>query len=73
MFKNRAFQVKMVNTNEGEPIDTAFPHIAITKQDVTDVTDNLIKKSTLAVISIIAAAAVAHTASEIAIHHGTKK
>jgi hypothetical protein len=72
MFKNREFRVRVVKTDDREP-ELTDAKFEITMDDITVVALKLIKNSALAVGSVIAVAAVAHAASEIAIHHGTKK
>lgn len=72
MFKNREFRVRVAKIDNSIPEDVE-PHIEITKEDVKDVTSHLIKTGALYIAGVIAAAAVAHTASEIIIHHSTKK
>ncbi len=84
MFKNRAFQVKLVKTDDSAPETMSMPDIKInpeinlapnfdiSKEDVEEITGGLIKKTALAVIAVIGVAALAHTSSEIVIHHATK-
>ena len=75
MFKNRAIQMKLVKTTEGTPLmdATELPKFELpSKEDVIDVSESVIQNSALAVISVIGAAALARTISEIVIHHATK-
>jgi len=75
MFKNHEFRIRIAKINKSNAIaeTVAEPKFEIPKDDIIDVATGLIKTSAICVVSVIAAAAVAHTASEIAIHHGTKK
>lgn len=74
MFKNRAIQMKLVKTDDNTDMVEIpdMPKLELpSKEDVKDVSREIIKNSALAVIAIIGAAAVARTASEVAIDHWT--
>jgi len=74
MFKNHEFRIRVVKTKNSPVAETvAEPKFSIPKDDIIDVATGLIKTSAICVVSVIAAAAIAHAASEITIHHGTKK
>lgn len=72
MFKNRAVQMKFVKTDDMLTETTELPAFEMpSKEDVLDVSNELIKNTALAVISVIAAAALARSASDIIVHHAT--
>lgn len=71
MFKNREFRIRIAKTGENDT-ELVEPSIQISKEDVIDVADTVLKKAAIYVGSVIVLTALAHSASEIAIHHGTK-
>lgn len=74
MFRNRAIQMKLVKTDDSTVMEMPeIPKIEMpSKEDVVYVTNEVVKTSSIAVISVIGAAALARTISEIVIHHATK-
>lgn len=72
MFKNHEFRVRIAKTRDDDQWYVTPPK-SVTKDDVVNIADGVMKKAAIYVTSVIAIAAVAHAASEIVIHHGTKK
>lgn len=73
MFKNHAVQMKLVKATEGDLVEIPdLPKFELpSKEDVEDVTFEIIKNSALAAIGVIVVGALARTLSEIAIDRWT--
>jgi len=71
--KSRSIQVKLVKDNETNTDPTAEPQPVIPTQEILDLYDGLIQRTTTAVIQLIIGVAAARTGSAIIIHHATKK
>lgn len=71
--KNHSFQVKLVkDTPVTEEPET--PHLpSIPKEEILDLYDEVLKRTAVAVISVIGAIAIARTGSDILVHHATKR
>ena len=75
VFRNRAIQIKLAKTAEGEglDIDDVMPKLDLpSKETVNEVALEITKNTAIAVIAVIGAAALARTVSEVVIHHATK-
>lgn len=74
MFKKFAFQTKVVRLADGEVNELPeLPKLELpSKETVEEVSHEVIKKTVIGVVVVIAAAAFARTTSEIVIHHATK-
>ncbi len=73
MFKNRAFQVRVVKTddnNTNEPNRPMFP--TFSKDDIIDAAGEIFANAGGMAIAVMLVGTVLKTASEIIIHHATK-
>lgn len=72
MFRNRAFQVRVVRTDEPNTAPAAPVFPSFSKEDIKDAAKELMESAAGCTMAVMVTAAVLKTASEIIIHHATK-